>query len=58
MKKSEYLLNFLDFGKDSSCLHGRDLTVSHLVDRYDSIIPILSKLLFEITWLSFNIKHD
>ena len=58
MKKSEYLLNILDFEKDSSCLLEGIRTVSHRADRYDSIILIFSKLLFEITWLIIEIKHD
>ena len=57
-KKSEYLLNILDFEKDSSCLLEGIWTVSHRADRYDSIILIFSKLLFEITWLTIEIKHD
>jgi len=58
MKKSEYLLNIFDFEKDSSCLLEGIRTVSHPADRYDSIILIFSKLLFEITWLTIEIKHD
>ena len=50
MKESEYLLNILDFEKDSSSKGFEFWTVSHRADRYNSVILILSKLLFEITW--------